>query len=116
MVSRILHMRCSPHYADVCNNVATFQGLDMFRFCKKPKLYDLVINHDPCIVDALERLGFEGFIVENSFVETRRPNSFYDPADPNKNYVRVLTDEQNYNFIKVLAFVLDKQRRGLYVN
>ena len=88
----------------------------MFRFLTKSKLYDLVINHDPCIVDALERLGFEQFIVENSFVGTRRPSSFYDPADPNKNYVRVLTDEQNYNFIKVLAFVLDKQRRGLYVN
>ena len=88
----------------------------MFGFYKKPKLYDLVINHDPCIVDALERLGFEEFIVENSFVEIRRPNSFYDPANPNKNYVRVLTDEQNYNFIKVLAFVLDKQRRGEYGN
>lgn len=85
----------------------------MFGLCRKPKQFDRVIDRNPYIIDALEKLGFKEITLESQFVENRITNSFYKPMSP-KNYARILTDEQHYNFIRVLACALDEQRRGEY--
>ena len=76
------------HYANVFDAIATSQGLvrlDMFGLCRKPKQFDRVIDRNPYIIDALEKLGFKEITLESQFVENRITNSFYKPMS-SKNY------------------------------